>query len=143
MGTGSQWVKIQGYSITEGIQGEAGRGSWVGEIKASPQALAKVMSERPPILYPCSHLKTHARLTGKALLLRVVKPQAPPTLISESAQEGRGGPIPGLGEEPPGLGREKVVSQAWGWAEGGVGTGEEAGFAWLLGWTMQLWCVSF
>lgn len=73
-----------------------------------------------------------------------MKPQAPPTLISESAQEGRGGPIPGLGEEPPGLGREKVVSQAqgcgqrvWGWDRRG------GRVAWLLGWTMQLWCVSF
>ena len=31
------------------------------------------------------------------------------TCVSESAQEGRGRPIPGLGKEPPGLGREKVV----------------------------------
>lgn len=46
-----------------------------------------------------------------------------------SAQKGRGGPIPGLGEEPPGLGkqmvawaRSRMVHREWG---GGLTMGEQ------------------
>lgn len=54
-----------------------------------------------------------------------MKSQAPPTLTSlKSAQKGREGPIAGLGEEPPGLGKQKVAwarlkdcAQGMGWGE--------------------------
>lgn len=128
-----------GLLIIGGIQAEVGMESLVGGTEAS-LGTGQGGVWKAPILSPVVISLASARLTK--CLLRVMKPQASPTLTPlESVQEGRGGPIPCLEQETYGLGWAWGVEEMVERLRDGDSGNRGGRVTWLLYLTMQLWCI--